>query len=147
MIDTRTAPYALLLLRIALGLMFLAHAALKVFVFTIPGWTAFLGKVGFPEFMAWPVVLAEVAGGVALVLGIYARQVAFLLVPVLLGALWVHLGNGWLFTAPNGGWEYPAFLVVAALAIGLGGDGAFALRRAASLIPGLPGSTLQAQRA
>jgi len=59
---------------------------------------------------------------------------------VLLGALWVHIGNGWVFSAPNGGWEYPAFLVVIAAAVALLGDGAFALRRA------LPAS-LQAQSA
>jgi putative oxidoreductase len=50
------------------------------------------------------------------------------LIPVLVGALLVHAPNGWLFTVANGGWEYPAFLIVAAVTVALGGDGAFALR-------------------
>ena len=45
----------------------------------------------------------------------------------LLGATWAHAGNGWLFTAANGGWEYPAFLTAAAAVQALLGDGAFAL--------------------
>lgn len=130
MIDTRTAPYGLFLLRFALGLMFVAHALLKYVVFTIPGFAGFLGQAGFPAFLAWPVFLAELAGGIALIVGFYGRWVAAALIPVLLGALSVHLANGWLFTAPNGGWEYPAFLVVASLTIALAGEGAFALRPA-----------------
>jgi putative oxidoreductase len=51
------------------------------------------------------------------------------LVPILLGATWVHVGNGWLFSAPNGGWEYPAFLALAAIVQFLVGDGAYALQR------------------
>lgn len=128
MIDSRTAPYGLFVLRVALGVMFIAHALLKYVVFTIPGFGGFLAQVGYPSALAWPIFLAELAGGIALVLGIYARVVALALVPVLVGALLVHAPNGWLFTVANGGWEYPAFLVVAALTVALGGDGAFALR-------------------
>jgi putative oxidoreductase len=51
-------------------------------------------------------------------------------VPVLLGALSVHLGNGWVFSAEGGGWEYPAFLAVASVVQALLGDGAYALRPA-----------------
>ena len=64
--------------------------------------------------------------------GAGSRYVALGLVPVLVGALWVHAGNGWLFTAPNGGWEYPAFLVVVSVAVAMLGDGALALRPATS---------------
>jgi putative oxidoreductase len=46
---------------------------------------------------------------------------------VLLGATWVHSGNGWLFTAPNGGWEYPAFLTLAAVVVGLIGAGRYVI--------------------
>ncbi|TPG53388.1 DoxX family protein [Roseomonas nepalensis] len=128
MIDTRLAPYGLLLLRVSLGVMFLAHAWLKVSVFTLPGFAGFLGQVGLPAGLAWPIVLAEAIGGAALLLGVYARAVSVALLPVLLGALAVHAGNGWVFNAPNGGWEYPAFLAVAALVQALAGDGALALR-------------------
>ena len=128
MVDPRLAPYALLLLRVSLGVMFIAHAWLKVGVFTVPGFAGFLGQVGLPGFLAWPIILAEAIGGLALVLGVYARAVSVALLPVLLGALVVHAGNGWVFNAPNGGWEYPAFLTAAALVQALAGDGALALR-------------------
>ncbi|MBI0535932.1 DoxX family protein [Roseomonas sp. KE2513] len=128
MIDPRLAPYGLTLLRLSLGIMFIAHAWLKVAVFTVPGFGAFMAGAGFPASLALPVIVAEAVGGVALVLGLYARAVSVALLPVLLGALMVHAGNGWVFNAPNGGWEYPAFLIVGALVQALAGDGALALR-------------------
>ena len=136
MIDTRTAPYGLFLLRVALGVMFIAHALLKYVVFTMPGFAGFLGQIGYPAALAWPIFLAELLGGVALVLGVWPRAVALLLTPVLVGAFLVHAGNGWLFTNANGGWEYPLFLVAAGLTVVLGGDGAFTLKPTP-----LPGST------
>lgn len=128
MIDNRLAPFGIFILRVALGLMFVAHALLKYVVFTMPGFAAFMAQIGFPSILAWPVFLAELVGGIAIILGLYSRWVAAALVPVLIGALMVHVPNGWLFTAPNGGWEYPAFLVVVAVAHALTGDGAFALK-------------------
>ncbi len=130
MIDTRLAPYGIFLLRVSLGVMFVAHALLKYLVFTMDGFEAFLGKVGFPAFLAWPIFLAELIGGVAIISGFYGRWVSLALLPVLLGALVVHWPNGWLFNVPNGGWEYPAFLTVAAVTHILAGEGAFALRPA-----------------
>jgi putative oxidoreductase len=128
MIDTRLAPYGALGLRVALGAMFIAHAYLKLVVFTPAGFAGFLGQVGLPAFLAWPIILAELLGGLAILIGFYGRYVSLALLPVLLGALAVHAPNGWLFTAANGGWEYPAFLALAALAHGLIGDGALALK-------------------
>lgn len=127
MIDTRTAPYAALTLRIALGAMFIAHALLKVFVFTLPGTVQFFQSLGLPGALAYATIAAELIGGALLILGVGTRWVAALLIPVLLGATWAHASNGWLFTAPKGGWEYPAFLSVAALAQALLGEGAYAL--------------------
>jgi putative oxidoreductase len=128
MIDTRLAPYGAFALRAALGIMFIAHAYLKIAVFTVPGFADFLTQVGFPASLAWPIILAELIGGVAILLGFYGRAVTVVLLPVLLGALLVHAPNGWVFNAPNGGWEYPAFLVLAAFAHVLIGDGAFAVK-------------------
>lgn len=130
MIDNRLAPYGALGLRVALGLMFIAHAYLKLVIFTPAGFAGFLGQVGLPTFLAWPIILAELLGGLAILTGFYGRYVSILLLPVLLGALAVHAPNGWVFNAPNGGWEYPAFLALAALAHGLIGDGALALKPA-----------------
>lgn len=77
--------------------------------------------------LARPVILGELIGGLALMLGVYARFVSLLLLPVLLGAVYIHAPNGWLFTAENGGWDYPAFLAFAALAQALIGGDAYAL--------------------
>lgn len=131
MIDTRLAPYGALALRVALGVMFIAHAYLKLAVFTMPGFAGFLANVGLPPALAWPIMLAELAGGLAILVGFHARLVSAALLPVLLGALVIHAPNGWLFTAPNGGWEYPAFLALTALAQALIGDGVYALRPSA----------------
>ena len=128
MIDDRLAPYGAFALRASLGVMFIAHAYLKLAVFTVPGFEGFLGKVGLPAFLAWPIILAELVGGLAILTGFYGRLVSVALLPVLLGALFVHASNGWVFNAPNGGWEYPAFLAVAAFAHALIGDGAFAVK-------------------
>lgn len=128
MTDTTTAPYGALLLRLALGTMFIAHALLKYFVFTLPGTAKFFASIGLPDWLGYVVFAAELGGGVLLIAGVYARAVALALVPILLGVTWAHAGNGWLFTAPNGGWEYPLFLAVAALVLALLGDGAFAFR-------------------
>jgi putative oxidoreductase len=135
MIDTRFAPYGIFLLRVSLGAMFVAHALLKYLVFTMPGFEAFLGKIGLPAALAWPIVLAELIGGVAIIAGFYGRFVSAALLPVLLGAFAVHWPNGWLFNVPNGGWEYPAFLAVAAVTHILAGEGAFALRPARLPLP------------
>ena len=127
MFETRTAPYAALILRLALGTMFVAHALLKLFVFTLPGTVQFFESLGLPGVLAYATFAAELAGGVLLIAGVGTRWVAAALVPVLLGAAWVHSGNGWLFTAPKGGWEYPVFLTLAAVVQALLGDGAYAL--------------------
>jgi putative oxidoreductase len=129
MIDTRTAPYAALILRITLGILFLAHAGLKVFVFTPAGAAQFFGSLGLPPALAYLTILVEVLGGVALILGFYTRWVSLALIPVLLGAIaFVHGPAGFFFNNPNGGWEYLAFWIAALVAQALLGDGALALR-------------------
>jgi putative oxidoreductase len=115
------------LLRAGLGAMFIAHALLKYFVFTLPGTAQFFESLGLPGFLGYATFAAELVGGAMLVLGVYTRTVAAVLVPVLLGATWAHVGNGWLFTAPKGGWEYPAFLTLAAIVVALQGGGRYTL--------------------
>lgn len=126
-----TVNYAATLLRVSLGIALLAHGLLKVMVFTLPGTVGFFESVGFPGWTAYPVTFAEIAGGLALIVGFQTRLVALAIQPILIGALSVHAGNGWSFSAPNGGWEYPAFLIVIAAAVALLGEGAFAIRRLA----------------
>ena len=128
MIDSRTAPYAAALLRVSLGAMFIAHSLiLKYFTYTLPGTAQFFESIGLPPALAYLTFWAELLGGLALIAGIGTRWVALALIPILAGAAWVHAGNGWVFSAANGGWEYPVFLIAASFAQALLGDGQFAL--------------------
>ena len=120
--------YAAFALRVSTGILFLAHGLMKVFVFTIPGTVGFFDSLGLPGVLAYLTILAEIGGGVLLILGVATRIVSVALIPVLLGATWVHSGNGWSFSAPGGGWEYPLFWTVAQVSVALLGAGAFALR-------------------
>ena len=132
MIDSRTAAT---LLRVSLGAMFIAHSlVLKYLTFTLPGTAQFFQSLGLPATLAYATFWAELVGGVLLVAGVGTRWVALALIPILAGATWVHAGNGWVFNAPSGGWEYPVFLMVASLVQALLGDGRYAL---ANRVPAL----------
>jgi len=127
--DSLSAPeLGATLLRLSLGTMYLAHAGLKVFTFTMAGTVQFFASVGYPGWVAYAVVAAEVLAGVLLIVGFQVRAVALAMVPVLVGAAAVHWPNGWVFSAQNGGWEYPVFLAIASLVQALIGEGAYALR-------------------
>jgi putative oxidoreductase len=120
-----------LTLRIALGSMWLSHGlVLKALTFGLSGFAGWLASIGLPSWLALPIMLAEIVGGALILLGWHGRAVSLALLPILLGAIWVHAGNGWVFTATNGGWEYPLFLAVVTIVHVLVGDGAYALSAA-----------------
>jgi putative oxidoreductase len=127
--QAQAQAHATALLRVSLGVMALAHGLLKVFVFTVPGTVGYFESLGLPAFIAYLTILAEVGGGLALVLGIYTRWVSLALVPILLGAAWVHIGNGWVFSNPGGGWEFPVFWTIALLVQAGLGSGSFIVSR------------------
>jgi putative oxidoreductase len=128
MIDRDTAPYGALVLRVSLGVMFLVHSLyLKLVVFTLPGTVKFFESLGLPGVAAHLTIAVEVIGGLMLIAGAKTRYAAVALMPVLLGASWVHWKNGWLFTNTGGGWEYPVFLALALAVQGLIGSGAFSV--------------------
>jgi putative oxidoreductase len=133
MTNNDNAAYAALVLRVSLGSVFIAHGLLKVLVFTLPGTVQFFDQVGFPGWTAYVVTALEIGGGALLLAGVATRAVSLAMLPVLLGAVGVHFGAGWLFTNANGGWEYPAFLAAATVVQALLGPGAWALA-----IPGKP---------
>jgi putative oxidoreductase len=111
--------------RLALGVVFVAHAYLKAAILGLPTTARFFATQGFPGWTAYPVFLAELLGGIALLAGFQTRIVSLALVPVMLGALKPHLANGFFFSEPGGGWEYVAFLVAALVAQAFAGAGAF----------------------
>lgn len=130
----RYEAYGPTLLRVSLGIIFLAHGAyLKLAVFTLPGTVGFFESLGLPAVSAYAVIAAEIAGGAALILGVAVRPAALALMVVSLGATWVHAGAGWVFSNEGGGWEYPLFLAITSGVQALLGPGALRLR--------LPGTT------
>jgi len=130
MTHTHNSNYAALLLRNALGIMFIAHALLKILVFTPAGTVGFFASLGVPGWLAYPTMGIELIGGIMLIIGYQTRYVSLALIPILLGSIvLVHGGNGWLYTNENGGWEYSAFLIVASLVQALLGDGAYSIKQ------------------
>jgi putative oxidoreductase len=138
MSDTQRLDLAALILRIGMGVLFVAHGlVLKVLTFTPAGTVHYFESIGYPGFVAWLVMAAEIGGGFALLLGLYSRWVALGLIPLLLGAMNQHLGNGWVFTSPNGGWEYPAFWTLTLVVQALLGDGRYSVvQRLKFALPG-----------
>jgi len=126
----RAPALAAFLLRVALGAMWLTHAVvLKLMTFGLPNLAAWMDSQGFSPRLAGPLVVAEIAGGALILLGWHGRWASLALQPILIGALVIHAGNGWVFTAPNGGWEYPVFLMAMSIVHFLLGDGPIAVRR------------------
>jgi putative oxidoreductase len=129
MLAMRTVPYAAFLLRVSLGILFLAHGAMKLFVFTPAGTVEFFASLGLPPALAHLTMLAELGGGALLLAGVVTRWAALALVPLMLGTIIFDRGaSGWVFSNPGGGWEFPAFWTVTLIVQALLGDGAFALR-------------------
>ena len=135
MLDRLTPQLAALILRLSLGLVLLAHSLyLKMVVFTLPGTAEFFDSVGLPGLLAYGVFLIEVLAGTGLIAGWHSRVWALAVIPVLLGATWVHAGNGWLFTNTGGGCEYPLFLTAMAVVQLCLGDGQNALNARQSFV-------------
>lgn len=131
LIDNVTnADLAAAILRVSMGVLFLAHAGLKLFIFTPAGTAAYFASLGLPGPLAYLVIAAELFGGIALILGVYSRWVSLALLPILLGSIYVpHGANGFIFSNEGGGWEFPAFWAVTLVVQALLGDGAWALKR------------------
>lgn len=127
-------PFGTLLLRVALGVLFLAHGLMKVLVFKPSGTVAYFRSLNLPGAFAYLTILGEVGGGLLLLVGFLTSIVAVLLIPLVLGTIFiVHGKNGWLFSNEGGGWEYPAFWSVTLVVQALLGSGAFSLGHALGL--------------
>lgn len=126
--DKTAAAYAAALLRVSMGVMFIAHGALlKLLEYGVAGTAGYFVSIGYPAFLAYVVIAAEIVGGLLLILGVKVRLVAAALLPILLGATLEHLPNGWMFAYERGGFEFPLFWTVALVAQVLLGEGALAL--------------------
>ena len=128
MIDASTAPYAAVVLRLALGILFLAHGLLKLLVFKPAGAYGYFKSLGVSGELAYVTMAAELAGAAALIVGFMPRYAALALTPLILGTIiFAHGKNGWQFSNKDGGWEYPAFWAAALVVQFLLGDGALVL--------------------
>ena len=125
MSDFNTADLAAFILRVSTGIYFLVHGLTKLFVFTPAGTAGYFQSLGLPGALGYLTMVLEIAGGIALIAGIATRYVALVMAAVLLGAAWFgHAANGFSFSNPGGGWEYPVLWAVTMVALSLLGDGA-----------------------
>ncbi|MEF9603939.1 DoxX family protein [Paracoccus sp. PXZ] len=126
----RNADIAAFILRVSTGIWFLVHGLIKLLVFTPSGTAGYFQSIGLPGILGPLTMLAEILGGLALIAGIFTRQVALALAAVLLGAAWFgHGGAGFTFSNPDGGWEYPVLWAVTMVSLALLGDGAWSVGR------------------
>lgn len=145
MTDRFAEGYAALLLRVAMGVMFIAHGLiLKVLEYGVGGTVQYFVGEGYPAALAYLVIAGEIGGGAMLILGYKVRAVAIAFVPLMIGATLEHFGNGWMFGYPGGGWEFPVFWTIALFVQALLGSGALALDGAGA---GEATGSLQAARA
>lgn len=126
---SRWQAWGITVLRLVVGVVFLAHGGQKLFVWGFDNVAAFMDKIGIPAPMlaAIVVTLAEFFGGLALVLGLYTRWAAALLaVNMLVAILTVHLPGG--FFLPKGV-EFALTLFAANAALVLLGSGEASIDR------------------
>lgn len=126
----RAEQLGIAILRIVVGIVFLAHGAQKLFVSGFGGVAHMFGGMGIPlpYVAAIVVTLLEFAGGIALILGFGARYAAALLaIDMAVAVGKVHLHNG--FFMSKGGYEFALTLLAACLALALAGPGSPALQK------------------
>ena len=129
MAQTNYIPEATALLRVTSGGFLLTHGLIKLLVFTPAGTAGFFESIGFPGYLAYPVMAGEILLGLALVAGFMTRLTALAALPILVGSIIPHAGNGFLFSNPNGGWEFSVFWAIMLIVLAMLGDGAYAIRR------------------
>jgi putative oxidoreductase len=127
MIDQRTAPYAALLLRIALGSLFIAHLYWKFAILDggLGRWWNNFAVNGYPSIVPWYCISAEFIGAIFLIPGIFTRWICLYTLPLIVGAaqFWA-VRKGFFFT--SGGCELPVVWAVMLATQALLGDGPYA---------------------
>lgn len=127
MTQTASTSQAIALLRVTSGALLLTHGLIKLLVFTPAGTAGFFESIGFPGILAYPVMAGEIVLGLALILGFMTRWAALAALPIMIGAIVPHAGNGFTFSNTGGGWEYPVFWTIALAVQAMLGDGAYAI--------------------
>lgn len=127
MTQTASTSQGIALLRVTSGALLLTHGLIKLLVFTPAGTAGFFESIGFPVILAYPVMAGEIVLGLALILGFMTRWAALAALPIMIGAIVPHAGNGFTFSNTGGGWEYPVFWTIALAVQAMLGDGAYAI--------------------
>ena len=121
----RLKPLALLLLRLALGIIFIFHGYPKLFTHTRETMQMFQ-HMGFPGYFAYIAGAIEFFGGLVLILGLFTRIAGILLAGEMAVALWrVHLPQGPVTMVKN--YEFPMALAAAAFTLACVGAGLVSL--------------------
>jgi len=131
--ETTRFDLALAVLRVLVGIVFLAHGGQKLFVYGFAGVQQAFGGMGIPAAaVTGPLVaLVEFFGGLALVAGLLTRLAGLGLALTMLGAIaFVHLAAG--FFGPQG-IEFPLTLLAATVTFAIAGAGRFSLDHAIAL--------------
>ncbi len=124
--------YGALLLRVVLGVIYIAHAYLVLVVITPAKFVGYQRAmhIPLPEIGVWYLLVAHGLGGIMLILGFLVRWAALANIPVVAGALWfVHLQQGFFIAGNKVGYEYVLVLLCATIAQALLGAGAFTLKK------------------
>jgi putative oxidoreductase len=123
-------PVALLVLRLVLGAIMIAHGSMKVFG-GMPKHIEFVSHLGMPGWMAYLSAAAEFGGGILLIVGLFTRFAALaILINMLVGVFKVHWKNGLVSRSPGAaGYEFPLSLAAIAFALIFFGAGPLALDR------------------
>jgi putative oxidoreductase len=138
-LDQRTGPYAALLLRVTLGVLFIAHLYWKFAL--LPGglahWWANFAVNGYPWFVPYYAISAEFVGALFLIPGLYTRWAALYALPLMIGAaqFW-GVRKGFYFTAA--GCELPIAWSLMLIIQAMLGDGIWALKSSSLHLPGRP---------
>lgn len=123
----------LVILRLGLGIIFVAHGAQKLLgLWGGDGWTAtltgFEENLGIPQWLGMVAIVTEFFGGIAVIVGALTRLAALGLAATMIVAMAkVHLKDG--FFLSDGGIEYNVALLAMALALVFAGGGAWAADR------------------
>jgi putative oxidoreductase len=125
-VDVVLAPYAIFVMRLTLGVAWMAHALLKTYRGMHTTEALFL-KNGIPQILAWPVFTLELVGGACIIMGFYSRQWLLVLLPAIVIVVWVKWPVGWVYSNPGGGYEFPLFWVFTQIAAIMLGDGKYAI--------------------
>jgi putative oxidoreductase len=129
-ITCENQDWALFIIRVVIGVVFVLHGSQKVFGWFggqgLDGFANYLSAMNVPAFLSYLAACMELFGGIMIVLGIATEIASLVLVPVMIVAVYlVHWEHGYFIQ--NNGYEYALNLTFFLIALIIGGPGKYAL--------------------